>query len=191
MRTLTAYGHSWVRGSGATAPERGFVDLVARSFDLWVDNRGVSGTLSTQTAELVCRAAPPFSAAYLVMTGLNDSRLHGGSPRALGEYGSALDAILRALLLASPEATIAVVEQPRLLDYSGYAPHDRGTDELVDRFNDVLRQVVARSDRAVAVPVDGWDVSAMLDVDTVHPNDMGHAEIARAVAVTWGSSVRE
>ncbi|WP_219416769.1 SGNH/GDSL hydrolase family protein [Pseudonocardia nigra] len=191
MSRLTAYGHSWVQGAGASAPHRRLVDLTACSLGLLPDSRGVGGTLSTQTAELVRRVAPPPSAAYLVMTGLNDIRLRGDSRRALHEYGSALDAVLGAVALASPAAVVAVVEQPHLLDYSGHAPHDRGTDGLVDRGNDALREVVARHAGAVAVHAEGWDRHTMLDEDTVHPNDAGHAAVAQAVAAALKALLRE
>lgn len=184
MPILTAYGHSWVHGLGATAPRRRLVDLVACSLGLHADNRGVSGTSSRQTADLVRLSPPPPSPAFLLMTGLNDGRLHGASPGAMDGYRSALDAILRAVFTSSRDAVVAVVEQPHLLDYSGYPPHDRSSDRIVDRGNEVLRDTVARHDRAVAVRVLGWDEHSMLDSDTVHPNDSGHSAVARAVAAT-------
>jgi len=178
---LTTYGHSWVQGAGATSPQRRLAQRAARGLGLRLDNRGVGGSLSTQTAELVARGVPPASAAYLVMTGLNDVRLHGDSARAMGELRDSLDRILDALRAASPAAPIAVVEQPHLLDYTLHPPHDRGSDALVDRGNSVLREVAGRHPGAVVVSVHRWDRLRMLADDTAHPNDDGHAEVARAV----------
>lgn len=181
MRTLTAYGHSWVQGTGASGPDRRLVTITARALGLEADNRGVSGTLSTQTAALVREQPPPRSAAFLVLTGLNDVRLYGDVPAG---YGAALDAVLRAIALASPGAPVTVVEQPHLLDYAGHVPHDRGSNGLVDRANGVLREVATGFDAAVTVRVTGWEPHTMVAEDGVHPNDAGHAEVARAVAAT-------
>lgn len=178
MRALTAYGHSWVQGTGASAPDRRLATIAARAPGLAADNRGVSGTASTRTAGLVRAQPPPQAAAFLVLTGRNDVRLHGEVPAG---YGAALDEVLRAIASASPGAPVAVVEQPHLLDYGRHAPHDRGSSALVERANEVLREVVADVGGAVAVRVTGWDPHTMLAEDAVHPNDAGHAEVAAAV----------
>jgi hypothetical protein len=44
-----------------------------------------------------------------------------------------------------------------------------------------MARVADRHRRAVLVRVDRWDAKRMLDEDTVHPNDLGHAVIAAAV----------
>ncbi len=183
MPALTTYGHSWVQGAGASGPQRRLVNRAARGLGLQVDNRGVGGSLSIQTAELVARDVPPASSAYLVMTGLNDVRLYGESAGAMGELRDALDSILGALRAASRAAPVAVVEQPYLLDYTSHPPHDHGSDELVDRCNAVLRVVAGRHRGTVVVPVHRWDRLGMLADDAVHPNDDGHAEVADAVVV--------
>ncbi|TDE01989.1 GDSL-type esterase/lipase family protein [Jiangella asiatica] len=192
MRVLTAYGHSWVGGAGASSVATRLVNLTARALGLDADNRGVSGTASTETAELVRRQPPPPAAAFLIMTGLNDARLNGLSPDGIDRYRAALSEIVTAVTTAAPGAYVVLVEQPRLLDYSGYPPHDRGSDDAVDRYNDVLREVAARFDRAIAARVDGWDPYTMLDDDAVHPNDAGHDAVARAAgaAVAPGATVR-
>jgi lysophospholipase L1-like esterase len=180
MRALTAYGHSWVGGAGASSPATRLVDRTAAALGLAVDNRGVSGTVSTDTAELIRRHPPPPFAAFVIMTGLNDVRLHGRSRAAEGWYRAALIEILTAVTTAAPAAAVVAVEQPHLLDYSGYPPHDSGSDDVVDRYNMVLHEVVSRFDGVVTARVDGWDPHTMLDEDAVHPNDAGHEAIARA-----------
>jgi len=67
-------------------------------------------------------------------------------------------------------------------DYSRHAPHDRGSTAAVEAHNHRLEEVAARHPRAVVVQVTGWDAASMLADDTVHPNDLGHATIGRAVA---------
>ncbi len=187
MGTLCAYGHSWVQGDGASSPEGRFVDTAALGLRHAADNRGVGGTLSTQTAELVTRRPPPAATLYVVMTGLNDARLHGTSRAAIEDFARALGTVLRACHEAGPAATV-VVEQPHLLDYSRHAPHDQGCDEIVDAYNERLRQVARASPAAVLAAVGDWDPARMLAEDTVHPNDAGHAALARAVVAATTSS---
>jgi lysophospholipase L1-like esterase len=142
---------------------------------------GVGGTCSTQTAELVVRAPPPASAVYVVMTGLNDARRHGPSTRALNSYTAALHTIFRALAAAEPGALITCLEQPHLVDYSQHAPHDHGSDAEVDAYNQRMREVAGEHPRVLIAVATAWDPSTMLAADTVHPNDAGHQELARAV----------
>jgi len=189
MHRLTAYGHSWVHGTGATGYDRCLVALAARSLGSAADNRGVGGTLSTQTAELASRQEPSGATTFLLITGLNDARLHGSCVAGLDRYSAALHSIFRAFRATSPEALIVAVAQPHLLDYSLHAPHDRGSDEDVDAYNGRLREVVGNHSGTLLVTVGAWDPRTMLAEDTVHPNDAGHATIARtvteAVANVW------
>ena len=181
MGRLTAYGHSWVQGDGASTSATRMVDVAARALGLDADNRGVGGTLSTDTAVMVAAQPPPVAAVYLLMTGLNDARLHGPSGNARRRYGSAVDAVLASLCAANPEAVVLVVEQPRLVEYGWHAPYDRGSDRHLDAYNRVLRSTAARHRRAVVATVAHWRPRTMLADDTVHPNDCGHAAVAHAV----------
>ncbi|MFD1505683.1 SGNH/GDSL hydrolase family protein [Georgenia yuyongxinii] len=180
MPVLAAYGHSWIAGDGASRPDRCLVATAGRALGATVLNRGVGGSLSTDTAALVAAAAVPRADAYLLMTGLNDARLHGAAPAALGEYAAALATVLGAFGDASPDAAVAIIEQPRLVDYTRHEPYDRGSDELLDAYNDVLRTAAAAAGALVAAP-SSWDPATMLAEDTVHPNDRGHAYLAQVV----------
>lgn len=177
---LTAYGHSWVQGDGASRPTNRLVDVVARRLHCAPTNFGAGGTLSTDTADLLCRQRPPASRMYLVMTGLNDARLRGASPVGLESFSTALQAIFRAFRTANPAALTVAVEQPHLANYSLHAPHDRGSDEIIDAYNRRLRGVAGRHG-VVLASVAGWNPETMLSADTVHPNDAGHAQVADAV----------
>ncbi|MPV36110.1 SGNH/GDSL hydrolase family protein [Georgenia subflava] len=179
MSVLVAYGHSWVAGTGTSDRSLGLVEVAARSLGLTTDNRGVSGTLSTETARLAAEGVP-HGDLYLVMTGLNDARLHGADATALDAYAGALDTIFDAVTRANPVAPVVAVAQPYLLDYTGHAPHDRGSDEILDAYNQTLRTVAGRFGVRVAVAA-GWDAASMLAADAVHPDDAGHACLAEAV----------
>lgn len=181
MPILAAYGHSWIQGDGATSPANRLVNVAARTLGHRACNLGVGGSLSVETAALVSWQAPRPAEMYLLMTGLNDARLHGESQADLREYTAALALIFKAFRAASSDAIVIAVEQPHLLDYSLHGPHDRGSSKVVDWYNTRLRQV-ARDFGLVVVAVTGWDPGSMLAADTVHPNDAGHAQIGRTVA---------
>jgi lysophospholipase L1-like esterase len=177
---MLAYGHSWVDGDGASGAEARLAAQAAAGLGLWLDNRGVGGSSSTGTAALVRADPPPAASAYLLMTGLNDLRLGGDSPSALAEYAAALRTVLDAFRQAAPDALVVAILQPHLLDFSLYAPHNLGSNALVDTYNEVLVQVAAEYPRVVLAEATDWDAATMLDDDTVHPNDAGHNCLARA-----------
>ena len=177
---MVAYGHSWVDGDGASAAASCLAALVAAGLDLELDNRGVGGSSSTGTAALVQADPPPPATAYLLMTGLNDLRLGGDAASALLEYAAALRTILDAVRRAAPDALVVAIAQPHLLDFSLHAPHNLGSNALVDTYNNELRRVAAEYPGTVVAEPAGWDAGTMLDEDTVHPNDAGHRCLARA-----------
>lgn len=181
MPGLTAYGHSWIQGDGASRPACRLVDVAAGRLGCAPTNLGTGGSSTTDVADLVRRRPPPPAELYLMMTGLNDARLHGTSPGALQAYSDALRAILAALHRANPAALTIAIEQPYLADYAGYPPHNRGSHAGIDAYNHALRAVVAGRPGSVPAVTTGWDPSTMLAPDTVHPNDAGHAELAAAV----------
>ncbi|MFD5276949.1 SGNH/GDSL hydrolase family protein [Pseudarthrobacter sp. NPDC058362] len=181
MRLMISYGHSWIDGDGASTAEACLAARAASGLGLELDNRGVGGSSSTGTAALVLADPPPPATLYLLMTGLNDLRLAGDSASGLEGYAASLRTVLGAFRQAAPEALVVAVVQPPLLDFSLYAPHNLGSNELVDIYNEALRQAMAGDPRAVLAEAPDWDAATMLDEDTVHPNDAGHACLARAV----------
>ncbi|MGC5022444.1 SGNH/GDSL hydrolase family protein [Micromonospora sp. DT47] len=186
MSTLIAYGHSYVQGDGASAASRRFVDLAAAKLGCVLKNNGVGGSFSTQTAALVRVNPPAVADIYVLMTGVNDARLHGWRMEALAQYTSALETIFDAFGEANPLARVIAVEQPSLSDYSQHAPYDKGSDALVDVYNQRLREVAAQYPRVALTPVGAWDKTLMVAADTVHPNDLGHRAIADAVCHAAG-----
>lgn len=185
---MVSYGHSWVAGDGASFSRSSFAELAASQLGFALDNRAVGGSGSTATAELVASNPPPQAPLYVVMTGLNDLRLHGEESFALSAYSGALRRILTALRRTSPNSLVVAVAQPYLVDFSLYPPHNRGTNTLIDEYNSVLRRTCAEYSRAAPAEADDWEAALMLSDDTVHPNDAGHACLARAVihaATRW------
>ncbi|MET1085544.1 MAG: SGNH/GDSL hydrolase family protein [Arthrobacter sp.] len=181
---MVSYGHSWVDGDGASTRASCLAALVASQLGLELDNRGVGGSSSTGTAALTLADPPPPAVLYLVMTGLNDLRLGGDAPLCLEQYGYALRTILGAIRQSSPEALVVALAQPYLLDFSLYAPHNLGSNALVDTYNRTLVEVAAEYPRVVLAEAADWDAGSMLDADTVHPNGAGHRCLARAAIRT-------
>ena len=177
---LAAYGHSWVSGAAASRPERGLTELAAARLGMTPVNRGVGGSSTIETATLASRDGDVRADLYLLITGLNDARLHGTDPAALDAYSSALQSVLATWEAAAPDAVVLLVQQPPLLDYRRFPPHDRGSTAAVDAYNRRMDQVARRYPQGVVVHVEGWDAATMLDDDTVHPNDLGHATLADA-----------
>jgi lysophospholipase L1-like esterase len=118
------------------------------------------------------------------MTGLNDLRLAGDAASSLEQYAAALRTVLAAFTRAAPEAPVVAIAQPHLLDFSLHAPHNLGSNALVDTYNGELRRVAAEFRQVVVASAAGWNAATMLDADTVHPNDAGHSCLARAVIRT-------
>lgn len=182
MVLMVAYGHSWVDGDGASSAESSFATLAAGRLGILLDNRAVGGSASVSTAELLTAEPPPAAECYLLMTGLNDLRLGGDSPSSARRYEDALHRILATLGRTSPSAPIIAVAQPHLLDFSQHAPHHRGSNTLIDQYNLILDRVAAGHPGTTVAVADRWDPALMLDADTVHPNDAGHARLAETIA---------
>ena len=189
MPRLALYGHSWVAGVAASRPQRRLSDLAAARLGMTPVNLGVGGSSTIETAALVSRHGIVRAEAYLILAGLNDARLHGTDPAALDAYTSSLEIVVTACEAGAPDAVVLLVEQPPLLDYRGYPPHDKGSLPAVDAYNRRMALVAEGHRRAVLVHVDGWHPTTMLDEDTVHPNDLGHATIAAAAVRAYRRAV--
>ncbi len=181
MPILAAYGHSYVLGSAATTTSRRFVNIVTSRLGSALENNGVGGALSTDTAEKVMARPPAAADHYLLMTGVNDARLYGSSRMALDDYGSALGQMFGAFLGVDPRCQVIAVAHPHLQDYSQHAPYDHACDELLDAYNRRLEEIAEQYSQVSVATVEDWDTRTMLAVDTVHPNDLGHQKLAQAV----------
>lgn len=155
-----------------------------------INNRGKGGSISVETADLLCNEPPLRSAVFLLMTGLNDLRFFGNSGEAMRNYESALTVIFSAFVTSNPRAQIVAVAQPHLIDYSLYEPANKGSSSLVDEYNEILfRSAKAWRQVHIAVP-SAWDPERMLSPDTVHPGLSGHAYLSAVALETLRSSPR-
>ena len=161
------------------------VRLVSAATHSSVRNLAVGGSLSHQTVTEVEKEQHAGADAIVLMVGLNDARLYGEQATALTGYETALAGMFTNFARRSPRARVIAVEQPPLLDYNQHAPFDNGSDALIERYNRCLRKVAAGFlPVQIARPAD-WDPARMLAPDSVHPNDLGHHTIARAVIHVW------
>jgi lysophospholipase L1-like esterase len=181
VSVLAAYGHSWVQGSAAATTAKRFVNLATSRLGLALENKGVGGALSTETAGILSARPPAAAEFYVLMTGLNDARRYGWRSTALDDYRSALVTILDAFIAANPRSLVVTVAQPHLCDYSQHPPYDRSCDELLDAYNRQLEAVTNSYPQVTLATAERWDKRSMLAMDTVHPNDLGHYELSRAV----------
>jgi lysophospholipase L1-like esterase len=176
---LAAYGHSWVKGSAATTTAKRFVNIAATRLGFALENMGIGGSLSVETAEMVTARPPVVLDFYVLMTGVNDARLYGWRSAALDDYGIALVRILDAFVAANPHCGVVTVAQPCLCDYSQHAPYDQSCDGLVDAYNSRIKEVAGRYPQVKLATARCWDKHTMLADDKVHPNDQGHRAFAR------------
>lgn len=185
---LAAYGHSYVQGSAATRTTKRFVNIATTRLGFTLENNGVGDSVSTETAEMVTVSPPAAADYYVLMTGVNDARLYGWRCVAMDDYAIALGRIFDAFFAANSRCEVAAVAQPHLCNYSRHAPYDQGGDELIDAYNKRLGEVVGLYPQVKLATTGCWDKHTMLAVDTVHPNDLGHRELAQAVWHALGST---
>lgn len=91
---------------------------------------------------------------------------------------------------ATPSATpptIVLLIDPGLVDYSGYAPYNVGSDVAIDAYAAAAAEVAAAfptGEVVVCDPRPGWSAATMICDDDVHPNDRGAGHLAAALAST-------
>jgi hypothetical protein len=168
---LIAFGDSNTWGMGATPRHRCYANTVAARLGRTLDNRAVNGTFVD--AHLAAIQATTFAPGDLAiwLTGYNDMR--GGTDLDL--YAAQLDAGLAACA-----APLWLGNCLRMVE-DGYrdAPGGFGSDARVAEMNIRIAAVAARHAHVRLI-----DVCAAYDpihnADLVHPDNIGHAQIADA-----------
>ncbi|GAA4379083.1 SGNH/GDSL hydrolase family protein [Agromyces bauzanensis] len=176
------YGDSYTRGTGTSSPERRWSSLVAAErgwfeFNPSVDglgfviNRGLGGT---DLVDLIVEHEPPPDLVIVTM-GLNDNFL---GPSEAGDLEAAIGDDFERFREELPDARLVVVEP------FWY------TDERPDSVERIIGWVEEAADRVGADHIDGasrWleGHPEWMAADGIHPNDEGHAEIARRLDVEF------
>lgn len=171
VQRLVAFGDSITVGDGATEHRYGYAQLVAGSGLL--DNRAVSGTRMIDHEQAIRSATFEPSDTVLWLTGYNDMRI--GTP--LEEYRAGLQSALSCI----PGAYIGNCLRMPQASYS-IPPNDKGSDARVLEFNRVIAQEVRAAGCHLVDACAAWD-TALCD-DRIHPNNEGHAALARAFLAT-------
>jgi lysophospholipase L1-like esterase len=169
---LLAFGDSITVGDGASAYTNGWAQLVARQTGLVLDNRAMSGTRMQEQQAAIAAATITPADTIVWLTGYNDMRI--GTP--LEDYRAGL----RSALAGIPGAYVGNCLRMLAASYA-IPPNDKGSDARVGDFNAVIAEEVRAAGCRLV------DASAAYDPrdsdDTIHPNDTGHAAIARAFLV--------
>lgn len=166
---LIAFGDSITFGDGGSAYANGWAWRVAAQLGIALDNRAVSGTGVAEHLAAIQAAPNVATDTILWLTGFNDQWRNTAPEDYRGSLRSALARIPGAYIgncLRQTEAAYAVM------------PGHFGSIARVAQFNAIIAEEV-RAAGCVLV-----DASAAYDPtncdDRVHPNDAGHAQIARA-----------
>lgn len=170
------YGDSYTRGTGTSSPERRWSSIIAADrgwyeFNPSVDglgfviNRGLGGA---DLVDLIVEHEPPPDIVIVTM-GLNDNFL---APEDAGDLEAAIGDDLERFREELPDARLVVVEP------FWY------TDERPDSVERIIGMVEEAAARVGADHIDGasrWleGHPEWMAADGIHPNDDGHAEIAR------------
>lgn len=168
-RRLVAFGDSITVGDGAHDHAFGYAQLLASRLGFLLDNCAVSGTRMIDHRAAIEACTFRSSDVVIWLTGYNDMRIG----TSLEEYQTDL----RAALALIPGAYVGnCLRMPP--DSYAIPPNDKGSDARVAEFNRVIAE---EASAAGCVPINAcgaWDTR--LCDDTIHPNDAGHAQIARA-----------
>lgn len=213
-QSLAVFGDSITAGSGASSAQHSWANLLARSIGVArVDNRGISATVLQSSPDAGGRPRPnngfgryrehllgeDRADLIAILYGLNDARYtaapaslnHDGFRRdyaalvgGLLDSGYAADAICLGSLPHLPDAGFAVDAE------NGFAGQSRVE---LQRYVRTI-ELIARNAGTYYAPVNEWmranGADALVSADHVHPNDAGHAAIARAFADALPSSDR-
>lgn len=216
--TLLVLGDSVAFGTGASSPDTtGYAALVAGRLGLTVDNVAVPGATSTTlvsaqlpTAVQTLRARGDRVRLVTLTIGGNDAfgtvtQVCTPNPAAaecissvraaIDGFGQRLGTVLAALRGAAPAVPIAVTAYYNPLpgcDLASYAPLAgvvlEGGPQLPTGLNDAIRRQ-AKAHNATVVETADTVRQPELAGDCLHPNDAGHAAIARAVEAAVAGKV--
>jgi lysophospholipase L1-like esterase len=177
---LVALGDSLTQGTGASSPARAFLGLVAADVarrtgrDVDVVNRAVYGA---KVADVLARQLPVPADADLVTLCVGSNDAGRTEPEVFRER-------LRAVCAQLPAGSL-VGDVPEFQ----WGPRVPAAAAL----SQVVREVVAEHPGLVLAPVErettGTSILTELAGDFFHPNDRGHARIARAFTGVLGQAL--
>jgi lysophospholipase L1-like esterase len=166
---LLAFGDSITVGTGASDPAHGYARLIADATGMAIDNRAVSLTVATDHLRQIQAALIFPGDTVIFLTGFNDE----WRTVPLENYR----ATLRACLALIPGAYVGNCLR---CTEAGYAatPFGMASDERTRAMNAIIAEEVARGGCHLVDAASAYDPRN--SPDQAHPNDLGHAQIARA-----------
>ncbi len=188
-KRIVALGDSLAFGTGASAPDRGFIfraflRVRAQHPGSRIDDFAIAGSTARDVLRLqVPRLAHEAADAVVVCVGGNDA-VRRVAPADFAATYARLVARIRAL---QPHAAIVCCGVPDV----GLSPLFTGVDHAemagLSRLDDGAVRVIAARNRATfvdlyAVTVQRHDAGRFLSEDRFHPSDAGHAALADVLA---------
>lgn len=203
-RSLATFGDSITFGMSATTPERAWPSLLAAEMNVTLVNKGISGTVLQNSPAMDGEPRPnngwsrhkadllgsDRADRIAILYGFNDAR-YVGAPETFNLEGFIRDYrdVVGNLVTSGyrPEA-ICLGSPPHIPD-DGFAVGSEGftgqTREGFEAHVEAVREI-ARQYGTYYAPInermgaEGGD--GLISEDRVHPNDAGHAKIARIFA---------
>ncbi|WP_350347460.1 SGNH/GDSL hydrolase family protein [Agromyces sp. G08B096] len=179
------YGDSYTRGTGTSAPERRWSSIIAADRGWWEFNPSVDGLGFVNNRDrlagsddLVDRIVGlrPSPDVVIVTMGLNDAF---SMPARADDIAAAIDADLDRFRDELPDARLIVVEP---FWYSDERP------EAIERIIAWVEEAAERVDADHIPGASRWleGHPEWMAADGIHPDDEGHAEIARRMDEALG-----
>lgn len=80
--------------------------------------------------------------------------------------------------------SVLLLKESYLADWSQGAPYSQGSDAACDAYNAIIASIGAKYPNVTVVdPSSVWDKASMIySTDLIHPNDKGHAALAKVMA---------
>lgn len=171
---LVAFGDSITFGLGASTPDRAYISQVAAAWGMPLTNFAVSGSHLAEIA--ACAATQLLTPAdtVLALVGYNDMR--AGTP--LATFRAQLDSMLADVC---GRAGRVLIGNCLRMTPAGYAEihGSAGSDAAVSAFNQQIAQACAAAGAQLIDACGRYDPYNATE-DLVHPDDVGHAQIADA-----------
>ena len=176
-KRLLCFGDSITAGAGASTPAAAYANLIGAALGRHVDNRAIGASrIAEQLHDAIRPAVVDRNDVVLFLTGYNDVR--AGTP--LADYQQQLDAALTTLRATAALVAVGTCLRMTPAAYMAYGPQwNHGSDAAVTAYNASIATTAAAHGCRLATMEDynPWNTTD----DLVHPNDMGHRQIAQAM----------
>jgi len=170
---LICFGDSITVGGYSSTPALAYVALVAAAMGYTLDNRAIGATRIAEqlTLEILPASVQPPNVA-LFLTGYNDMR----HATPLADYRASLAQAVAWLTQDGATLFLGDCLRDTAEGYALFPPFDQGSDVGVDAFNQIIHAQLGVRHVFASAAFDPANTIA----DHIHPNDAGHAQIARA-----------